>query len=316
MINMTFAIEFRGLTKDYGSLRALDAVDLEIAPGQIFGFLGPNGAGKTTAIRILLDLLRPTSGSARVLGFDSHHESMEVRDRCGYLPGELRLYENMRGVELLDLFDSFRPARRDRHFRAQLIEQLDVNASQTIRSLSKGNKQKLGLIQALMHRPELLILDEPTSGLDPLVQQRVGALLEDVARDGRTVFFSSHILPEVERLSHAVAIIRAGRIVAVEDVAKLKGRATHIIEVTFEAEPPIDAFVSLPGVAELHRDGSVLRLQARDGIDALLKRIALYRVLDLRTEQPSLEDTFLALYAGTSEPATEPPMREEQRAAS
>jgi ABC-2 type transport system ATP-binding protein len=167
-----------------------------------------------------------------------------------------------------------------------------------------------------MHRPELLILDEPTSGLDPLVQQQVGALLEDVARDGRTVFFSSHILPEVERLSHTVAIIRAGTIVAVEDVAKLKGRATHIIEVTFEAEPPVDAFVSLPGVTELHRDGPLLRLQARDGVDALLKRIALYRVLDLRTEQPSLEDTFLALYAGEDDSSVQHRGEEVQRAAS
>jgi ABC-2 type transport system ATP-binding protein len=318
---MTPAIELRGLTKDYGSgtnrLRALDAVDLIVEPGQIFGFLGPNGAGKTTAIRILLDLLRPTAGAARVLGFDCQRDSIAVRRRCGYLPGELRLYEGMRGDEFLDFIDSFRPAQHDPRYRSELIERLGVNVAQPIRSLSKGNKQKLGLIQALMHRPELLILDEPTSGLDPLVQQTVAALLEDIARDGRTVFFSSHILPEVERLSHQVAIIRAGTIAAVENVGRLKGRSVHIIEVTFAHEPPATAFAGLAGVTELHRDGPLLRFQAQDGgIDALLKRIAAFTVLDLRTEQQSLEDTFLALYSGREATTHAPEPTEDRRAAS
>jgi ABC-2 type transport system ATP-binding protein len=156
-----------------------------------------------------------------------------------------------------------------------------------------------------MHRPELLILDEPTSGLDPLVQHAVAELLEDVISDGRTVFFSSHVLPEVERLSHTVAIIRAGKIVAIEDVAAIKGRAVHVIEVTFAVEPPREAFASLPGVTELHREGPLVRLQAHDGIDALLKRVAQYSVVDLRTEQPSLEDTFLALYSEQQSDETE-----------
>ena len=171
------------------------------------------------------------------------------------------------------------------------------------RTLSKGNKQKLAIIQAMVHRPELLILDEPTSGLDPLMQQAVAHLLQEVVRDGRTVFFSSHVLSEVERLSHAVAIIRAGSIVAVEEVGRLKSRSMHILEVTFAEEPPQLAFTSLAGVTELRRDGPLVRLQARDGVDALLKRIAQFSVLDLRSEQPSLEDTFLAYYM--SEPPTE-----------
>jgi ABC-2 type transport system ATP-binding protein len=295
----TPAIELRGLAKSYGATRALAGVELSVDSGQIFGFLGPNGAGKTTAIRIMLDLIRANGGSAHVLGFHSQRESMAIRERCGYLPGELRLYENIRGEAFLDLIDSFRPHKRDRKFRVELCERLALDPTLGIRALSKGNKQKLAIVQALMHRPELLILDEPTSGLDPLVQNEVAALLEDVTRDGRTVFFSSHVLSEVERLSHGVAIIRSGSIVAVEDIAKLKSRSIHVIEVTFASSPPEDAFRSLPGVTELRRDGATLHLQARDGIDALIKAIAQYEVLDLRTEQASLEDTFLAYYASS-----------------
>jgi ABC-2 type transport system ATP-binding protein len=290
------AIELRGVVKDYGATRALRGIDLAIEPGQIFGFLGPNGAGKTTTIRILLDLIRPTAGTARVLGMDCQRQSMDVRRRAGYLPGELRMYDTMRGVEFLDLIDSFRPEKRDARYRRELLERLGLDATRPIRALSKGNKQKLGLLQALMHRPDVLILDEPTSGLDPLVQEEVGRLLEEAAREGRTVFFSSHVLPEVERLSHAVAIIRAGQIVAVEDIARLKARSMHVLEVTFAHEPPAELF-RLPGVRELRRDGNMVHLQVRDGIDAVIKAIARYQVVDLRTEQPSLEDVFLAYYS-------------------
>ncbi len=291
------AIELVGVVKDYGSTRALRGIDLTVEQGRIFGFLGPNGAGKTTAIRLMLDLIRPTSGTARVLGFDAQRESMQVRARCGYLPGELHLYESMRGHELLDLFDSFRPAQRDVTYRNNLCERLGLDVSRHVRALSKGNKQKLGMVQALMHRPELLVLDEPTSGLDPLVQEEVAKLLEEAVREGRTVFFSSHVLPEVERLSESVAIIREGEIVAVEEVAKMKSRSVHVIEVTFADDPPPDLF-ALPGVTELRRDGHTVHLQARDGVDGVIKAIASRQVLDLRTEQPSLEDVFLSYYGG------------------
>ncbi len=298
---MTPAIELRRLVKDYGPVHALRGIDLTVEPGQIFGFLGPNGAGKTTTIRILLDLIRPTAGSASVLGLDCRRDSREVRRRCGYVPGDLRLYEGMRGGEFLDLVDSFRPEKRDPRFRAELLERLALDPTRQIRALSKGNKQKLGLIQALIHRPDLLILDEPTSGLDPLVQQEVARLLEEAVRDGRTAFFSSHVLPEVERLSHAVAIIREGEIVAVEDVARLKSRSVHVLEVTFAEEPPPGVF-ALPGVREVHRDGNTVHIWARDGVDAVIKAIARYPVVDLRTEQPSLEDIFLAYYTGDEVP--------------
>jgi len=302
------AIELRGVVKDYGRTRALRGIDLEIEPGQIFGFLGPNGAGKTTTIRILLDLIRPTAGTARVLGLDCQRQSMDVRRRAGYLPGELRMYDALRGDEFLDLIDSFRPEKHNARYRRELLERLGLDATRPIRALSKGNKQKLGLVQALMHRPDVLVLDEPTSGLDPLVQEEVGRLLEEAAREGRTVFFSSHVLPEVERLSHAVAIIRAGEIVAVEDIARLKARSMHVLEVTFAHEPPADLF-RLPGVRELRRDGNMVHLQARDGVDAVIKAIARYQVVDLRTEQPSLEDVFLAYYSAPESGAEGGPAR-------
>jgi ABC-2 type transport system ATP-binding protein len=308
------AIEFSGVVKDYGRTRALAGIDLTVESGQIFGFLGPNGAGKTTAIRVLLDLIRPNAGSARVLGMDCRQQTIDVRKRVGYLPGDLRMYEGMRGDDFLDFIDSFRPERRDPVLRRSLINRLGLDPEKRIRALSKGNRQKLGLIQALMHRPDLLILDEPTGGLDPLVQEEVARILEEVVADGRTVFFSSHVLPEVERLSHTVAIIRAGRIVAVEDVARLKARSVHVVQVTFADPPPIGLF-ALPGVQELHRDGNTVRVQASDSIDAVVKAVARYEIVDLRTEQPNLEDVFLAFYSehggGDGESG-----REQQHAAS
>ncbi|HUS83204.1 MAG TPA: ABC transporter ATP-binding protein [Dehalococcoidia bacterium] len=294
------AIELRSVVKDYGRVRALNGIDLSIEAAQIFGFLGPNGAGKTTTIRILLDLIRPTSGTASVLGLDSRRDSVEVRRRCGYLPGDLRTYEGMRGSAFLDLVDSFRPRKRDPRYRRELLERLELDPSMPIRALSKGNKQKMGLVQALIHRPEVLILDEPTSGLDPLIQQEVAKLLDEAVAEGRTVFFSSHVLPELERLSHAVAIIRQGTIVAVEDIARLKSRSVHVLEVTF-AEPPPAGLFALPGIRELHRDGNTVHIQALDGLDAAIKAMAAYRVVDLRTEQPSLEDFFLAHYSASAE---------------
>jgi len=298
------AIEFRALKKRYGPVRALDGIDLEVGRGEIFGFLGPNGAGKTTAIRCLLDLIRPSSGQALVLGFDSLRDSVEVRRRCGYLPGELRLYDNLTGAQTIDLFASLRGDGVGRAYLERLLEQLDLDPTKQAGSYSKGNKQKLGLVLAMMHQPDVLVLDEPTSGLDPLVQEQVEKLLREQAQAGRTVFFSSHVLSEVESLCHRVGFIRSGRIVAVEDVAALKGRSLHIVEVTFRGSVPVDAF-SLPGVREVQRQGDVVHLEVRDNIDAALKAIARYPVVDLRTEQPSIEQVFLAYYHEGAAPAAE-----------
>jgi ABC-2 type transport system ATP-binding protein len=292
------AIELRGLSKSFGAVAALAGLSLTVRRGEVFGFLGPNGAGKTTTLRILLDLLRPNAGSASVLGYDCQRQSVEARRRTGYLPGELNLYDSLTGRQTLRLFASLRPGSVDPAFRDRLLDRLDLDPSISVGAYSKGNKQKLGLLLAMMHRPDVLVLDEPTSGLDPLVQEEIALLLKEGASNGQTVFFSSHVLPEVERMCQRVGIIRRGRLVAVEDVAALKGRSLHIIEVTFREAPPAGAF-AIPGVREVQRDGRMVHLEVHNNLDAALKAIARYEVLDLRTEQPSLEQVFLAYYHET-----------------
>jgi ABC-2 type transport system ATP-binding protein len=291
----TPAIATEALTRDYGPVRALDSLNLRVEPGEIFGFLGPNGAGKTTTIRVLLDLIRPNAGRASILGFDCQRQSMDVRRRTGYLPGDLYLYDGLTGAEFLRFFSSLRPGTVDPAYLRKLLERLDLDPSKKVRAYSKGNRQKLGLVQALMHQPEVLMLDEPTSGLDPLVQHEVWLILEEVASEGRTVFLSSHVLSEVERICHRVGIIRTGRLVAVEEVATLKARALHIIEVTFAEAVPEAAF-AVPGVEVLQHEDSKVRMQVRDHLDDVIKMIARYPVVDLRTEQAGLEEVFLAFY--------------------
>jgi ABC-2 type transport system ATP-binding protein len=292
------AIEFRRLVKDYGGVRALDGIDLRVDRGEVFGFLGPNGAGKTTAIRCLLDLIRPTSGQALVLGLDSRADSVAARSHIGYLPGDLSLYETLTGEQTIAYFASLRPKPFDRAYLDMLIARLSFDPHRPVGAHSKGNRQKLGLILAMMHQPDVLVLDEPTAGLDPLAQAVVEELLVNVAGEGRTVFFSSHALSEVEQICHRVGIIRAGKIVAVEELATLKGRSLHVIEVTFAGPVPAGAF-DLTGVRELRRDGNLIHLEVRSNLDAVLKAIARYEIVDLRTEQPSLEQIFLAYYQGS-----------------
>ncbi|MBF6601001.1 MAG: ABC transporter ATP-binding protein [Dehalococcoidia bacterium] len=289
------AIEFDGVVKDYARTRALAGIDLRVPVGATFGFLGPNGAGKTTAIRLLLDLLRPTSGQARVLGLDCRADALALRPRIGYVPGDLRLYEPMRVGELLDFIDHLRGRRADAH-RSQLLARLDVDPGRRIGALSKGNRQKVGLVQALMHRPDVLVLDEPTSGLDPLMQEEVAHLLAESASAGATVFFSSHALQEVERTCSAVAMIRAGRIVAVEEVAALKARAVRTLEVTFASPPPDRLFEGIAADV-IERDGVRVRMRVSGAMDAALKAIASVAVVDLRTQEPSLEEIFVGYYA-------------------
>ena len=301
---MSAAIEFSDLSKRYGSVQALDGVSLSVGEGEVFGFLGPNGAGKTTAIRILFDLIRPSGGRASVLGVDCQREGPRAREAMGYLPGDLRLYENLKGTALIDLFASLRPSPPDRRFLQELCERLALDPSHVVGSYSKGNKQKFGLVLAMLYRPRVLVLDEPTSGLDPLVQEEVARLLLELAAEGHTVFLSSHVLPEVERMCHRVAFIRNGKLVAVEDVGELKGRALHLVEVSFAEAVPRGAF-EMPGVREVRHDGQVVHLEVRSNLDGLLKAIARYTVEDLRTEQASLEDIFLAYYAEQPEGAVE-----------
>ncbi len=289
------AIATEALTRDFGPVRAVDGLNLEVEAGEVFGFLGPNGAGKTTTIRVLLDLIRPNGGRASVMGFDCQQQSMEVRRRTGYLPGDLTLYKGMTGGELLEFFASLRPGGVEPAYLRNLVERFKLDPSKKVEAYSKGNRQKLGLVQALMHQPDVLMLDEPTSGLDPLVQHEVWLILEEVAAAGRTVFFSSHVLSEVERICHRVGIIRTGRLVAVEEIGTLKARALHIIEVTFAEEVPEAVFAG-PAVDVVQHDRNKVRLRVRDHLDEVIKLIARYPVLDLRTDQASLEEIFLAYY--------------------
>ncbi len=288
------AIRTVGLTKFYGSNRGIEDVDLAVRPGEIFGFLGPNGAGKSTTIRALLDLIRPTSGQAQVLGMDAQRDSVAVRAVVGYLPGEASFYEELSGIAFLDLLAQV--GNRPAELRAGLLERLDLDASRRIARYSRGMKQKLAVVAALQHDPEVLILDEPTSGLDPLVQQEFYAILREFSVKGRTVFFSSHVLSEVERLCDRVAVIREGRIVTVDEIAALREKMVRRMTVTFAGPVPAEQ-IAVAGTSVVETVGNTVTLNVGAGLDALLKRIAGFEVVDLEYERPNLEETFLELYS-------------------
>ncbi len=297
------ALMTQGLTKSYGRVRALRGVDLEVQRGEIFGYLGPNGAGKTTTIRCLLDLIRPDGGAVRVLGIDPQAEPVEVHAHTGYLPGELQLDPNMSVEGALRYFNSLRGNKVDWEFVRQLTRRLDLPLKPPIKNLSHGNKQKVGIVQALMHRPQLLLLDEPTLGLDPLMQHEVYRLLKEAQADGATVFFSSHIMSEVETVAERVAIIREGVIVEVAETASLINRALHRARIRFKQPVDIGLLSNIPGVVVLSQDDSTsVLLQVEGEMDDLIKAVAAFPVSDFETERPSLEDIFLAYYeAGDKE---------------
>ncbi len=294
---MADVIVAEALTKSYGHERGVVDLDFSVRPGEVFGYLGPNGAGKTTTIRTLLDFIRPTAGRVWVFGLDSKLDSVEIHRRTGYLPGERALYQRLTAGELLAHFASLR-GEVDWRFVRELAERFDCRLDQHIRSLSHGNKQKVALVQAFMHRPELLVLDEPTQGLDPLVQQEFYRLVEESRLDGRTVFLSSHVMPEVERLCDRVGIIREGRIVAVEDVGDLKARALRTLEIHFERPVPAEAFAGLPGVRAAQAQGDAIRLTVNGPLDPVVKAAAHFEVVGLTSHEPSLEDIFLDFYGG------------------
>jgi len=290
-------IRTEGLTKFYGRQRGAIGLQFEVRRGEVFGYLGPNGAGKTTTIRTLLDFIRPTRGCAAIFGLDTHRDSRAIRQRIGYLPGELALYEKLTGVELLRYVSHLREGVEWR-FVEELATRLDCDLSHAIHTLSHGNRQKIGLLQAFMHKPELLILDEPTLGLDPLVQQEFYRLLAEVKADGRSVFLSSHILPEVERVCDRVGIIREGRLIAVESVATLKARALRRLEVHFAVPVPQEAFARVAGVRDVTVENSILRCTVMGSLDALIKAAAQFEVVNVISHEPSLEEIFLAYYSG------------------
>ena len=294
---MTYALETDNLTKYYGKVRGIEALDLEVQEGEVFGFLGPNGAGKTTTIRLALDLIRPTRGSIQVLGLDARQKALQVHQRVGYMPGELALYDGLTGSEMLHYSANLRGGV-DWIFVEEMAERLECDLSRRIRALSTGNKHKVGLIHAMMHRPELLVLDEPTAGLDPLVQQEFYQLLAEVRIEGRTVFLSSHNLPEVERVCDRVGIIRKGMLVTVERMEALKARALRHLELHFATQVPREAFADLAGVRDVTVEDSVVRCAVTGTVDAVIKAAAQYEVVNVISHEPSLEEVFLAYYEG------------------
>jgi ABC-2 type transport system ATP-binding protein len=290
-------IETEKLSKHYGSARGITDVDLVVERGEIFGFLGPNGAGKTTLIRTLLDFLRPTSGVARVLGLDSRRDSLEIRRRVSYLAGDLALYDRLTSRQQLDWLAELNGGVEP-GIIGSLADRFQLDLDRPIRQLSKGNRQKVGLVQAFMHRADLLILDEPTGGLDPLMQHEFQRLVREEAAEGRTVFLSSHVLDEVQHLTHRVGIIREGKMVAVESVDTLRRRAVREIEVRF-AQPLVpDGLDRVPGVQSLRLDddGHAVHLAFEGPIDPLLKALAHHEVVDLVTNPVDLDEVFLSFY--------------------
>ena len=292
---MTAIIQTEKLTKSYGEHRGIIDVDLTVNQGEIFGFLGPNGAGKTTTIRTLLDLIRPTSGRALVFGVESSADPVAIHRRIGYIPGEFSLYDRLTGGQTIQYFANLRGGVAQA-YQASLIERLDIDPKRKYKELSKGNKQKIGLVIALQHQPELLILDEPTSGLDPLVQQSFFAVVREAQAAGSTVFLSSHILSEVERTASRVAIIRDGRIVRTGRVEDLRDLAHHQVELRFSGPVPAAEFQALPGVSDVITEDHTLRLRVSGPITPVVQAAARYDLLDFVSREPTLEETFLAEY--------------------
>ena len=295
-------IRTSGLTKDYGKQRGIIDVNLEVKRGEVFGYLGPNGAGKTTTIRILLDFIRPSRGTASIAGLDCRRDTVAIRRRVGYLSGELGLYGNLTGEELLRYVANLRGGI-DWGYVILLAGRLECDLSRKIRTLSHGNKRKVGLIQAFMHKPELLILDEPTTGLDPLMQHEFYRMLDEAKAAGQTVFLSSHIMPEVEKVCDVVGIIRLGKLIAVESIGTLKERALRGLHIEFARPVPKADFASIPGVRDVVVQDSTLDCTVIGTLDALVKTAARYEVLNIVTHEPSLEDVFLAYYNEESQNA-------------
>lgn len=290
-------IETKGLTVYYGRQRGILNVDLTVQKGEVYGFLGPNGAGKTTTQRALLDVIRPVSGQAWLFGLDCQKEGVAARQRVGYLPGELSLYENMKAYQFFDTVEAMRGKNGDKSYREAICQRLNLDTGRKIREYSRGNKQKVGVVVAFMNKPDLLILDEPTSGLDPLVQQTVLELVREAKADGRTVFFSSHILSEVQEVCDRVGIIRDGQLVATERVETLIKQQFKRLRLSFGALPPADAF-ALDGVTETARDEQSVTLEIRENLNGVLRTAVTYHVLDIDTIPVTLEEVFLAYYGG------------------
>lgn len=283
------------LTKYYGKVRGIDNLNLKIIKGEIFGFLGPNGAGKTTTIRILVDLIRPTRGSAGIFGLDVQKHSVEIRRRIGNLPGDVALYEHLTGDEFLNLMSSLHENHSGKR-KQTLAKRLDLDLSRRIKTYSKGMKQKVAIIQAMMNDPELLILDEPTSGLDPLVQREFYDLLKREQSRGKTIFFSSHILPEVERVCDRVGLLRKGVLVDVESIDNLKSKRVRKLELTLKEEVSQER-LQIPGIEISRIDGKHIEILVHGHIGDLIPKLAELPLDDVVFPEATLEDTFMKFYS-------------------
>lgn len=290
------AVEAKDLIKYYGKSRGIAGVNLEIDEGEIFGFIGPNGAGKTTTIRLLLNLIFPTSGEARVFGLDCVKDSREIRKHTGYLPGEVNYYGEMTVKSLLEYSGSF--YQKDCSDRAShLAEELELDVNVRIENLSMGNKKKVGIVQALMHEPRLLILDEPTSGLDPLMQHRFYSLLSEENKRGTTIFFSSHVLTEVQRLCHRVAIIKDGSILRLEDMDSVRRRHLRRIRLSLAGQDGA-GLPDIPGMLDVHEENGSIRFMFEGDLQVLLSALAKIHLADLIIEEPTLDEVFMHYYEG------------------
>lgn len=286
-----------GLFKDYGSGRGVFDLRFEVGKGEVFAFLGPNGAGKTTTIRLMLDLIRPSAGRIEIFGLDARSCAVQIHRRLGYLPGDLALYQKLTSRELLRHFAALRNMKSIAP-AIELAQRLELDLDHPIKTLSRGNRQKVGLIQAMMHSPDLLVLDEPTSGLDPLVQQVFHELVKEATAQGRTVFLSSHVLSEVQQIADRVALVRQGRLALVESVETLRSHALVRAEASFDSPPARGAFSGLHGASELARDGNVVSFALTGPVDPLIKALADHTVLALHIHEADLEEVFLDLYRG------------------
>jgi len=292
---MSDVIRTEGLVKYYGKRRGLDGLDLEVRPGEVYGFLGPNGAGKTTTIRILLDLIRPTRGRATVLGATPRDGGPTLRRRVGYLPGDFTVSGGQTARQLLTHLGYLRGGIAANQI-TDLAERFDLDLSVRVGSLSKGNRQKIGVVQAFMHQPELLVLDEPTIGLDPLIQQRFLELVAEARTAGQTVFMSSHVLSEVQQSADRVGVVRDGRLVAVEAVETLRRRAVRRVQIEFDDPVPAEAFRDVAGVTDVVVHEAQLRCRLAGRADGLVKAAARFPVASITVEDPDLEELFLAYY--------------------
>lgn len=290
------ALHTEGLTKHYGDVLALVDLSLDVRPGEVFGFLGPNGAGKTTTIRTVMDEIRPTSGRASILGMDCHRQSVEIRRHVGYLPSDLALYPNLTGKDTLTYFANLRGGVDWDHV-AELTERLGAELDKKVGDLSSGQRQKVGVIQAFMNRPQLLIMDEPSNGLDPLVQREFQAMIREVVSQGASVFLSSHTLSEVQRVADRVGIIRDGHLIALESVSSLRSKAMRRVELELGTTVDAAVFDGVPGVRDVVVENHHVHLSYDGKMEALLKRLAeRYDVVDISTEEADLEEIFLTYY--------------------